>query len=76
MTLQEAIKAVKHSNGELWFRPVSWKRARVAYTISYNGSMTEFVPTHSGGKPQMTSWVSELEGDWEIVTPDQVLNGE
>jgi hypothetical protein len=72
MTLQEAIKKSIETND--WFRPISWKGAVCAYCI-HKGD-TQLVPTRSGGTLHMITSVNGLMGDWEVVSPDQVLNGE
>lgn len=73
MTLQEAIKAMQESNGELWMRPVCWKGIGEAISLSGDGLTTELVPTCRGGVTYMTCAVKNLLGEWEVVTSDQVL---
>ena len=57
-----------------WFRPVSWKHCREAYCV-IDGDIY-LVPTSRGGSPQFTRFPSEIVGEWEIVDPDVVLNGD
>lgn len=73
MTLQEALKSLQESNGVLWMRPVCWKGIGEAIRLSGDGLTTELVPTVRGGVTYMTRAVKNLLGEWEVVTPDQVL---
>lgn len=57
----------------MWFRPVFWEGAGEAFCLSYNGRVTEVVPSRAGGIVHMTTSVEALLGEWEAVTPDQVL---
>lgn len=73
MKLHEVLEKLD-GNTELWFRPISWKGRESAYTLD-GGGCTKYVPTSFGGNISMTPSITLLKGDWEIVTPDQVLNG-
>lgn len=72
MKLHEVLKDVKGSTDK-WFRPVSWKGCKHAYCIEDGHSY--FVPSPHGGYCDMVAQVDILIGDWEIVTPDEVLDG-
>lgn len=74
MKLHEVLEKLD-GNTELWFRPVSWKGWSSAFALTPYGH-TALVPTSRGGHTSMTYDASLLKGDWEIVTADQVLNGE
>ena len=74
MKLHEVIQELLCRKDEyLWFRPVSWKGNGAGYYIQ--GGNTYLVPTSRGGAMIMTSCASTLIQEWEIVTPDEVLDG-
>lgn len=70
MKLHEVLETAKPHDD--WFRPVSMRGAGVAYCID-SGTIC-MVPTSRGALPAMTTAVSHLVDDWEIVTPDNVLS--
>lgn len=72
MKLHEAISKVDGSL-ELWFRPVAWKGRGEAYALDRE-QRTHLVPTPRGGNLHMTHNANILAGDWEVVTPDEVLS--
>lgn len=69
MNLLEAIQ----SAGENWFRPVGMTEE----ALSFNGLGMLIV--HQAKNSGFVSWIynlnhkEELTGEWEIVTPEQVL---
>lgn len=73
MTLQDVLK-IAQQDESLWFRPVSLKGAKWAYIVK-NGEVYS-VPSARGGDYGVTAYVKYLLDDWEIVTADQVLDGE
>ena len=75
MTLQEAIAEMqKPETVRHWFRPVSWRGLGQAFDLSIGGKRVEFVPTPRGGSDYMTTAVSDLIGDWELVEVETVLD--
>ncbi len=71
MRLHEVINEATLS-GSAWFRPTSWHSTGMAYVIK-DGN-THVVPSSGGGTLGMTSSPELLSGDWEVVSPDVVLN--
>ena len=77
MKLHQAIKALLlPENNEMWIRPVSWQGCTQAFCLSYDKRDVQIVPGNGGGRSYMTSSGQALTGDWEIVSPNTVLNGE
>lgn len=70
MTLQEAIKGVEGKE-ELWFRPVSYKDLGMAFMVF--DEITHRVPTDKGGRRDMTHYVEELLGEWEVINREKVI---
>ena len=70
MKLYEAIR--KAEKYDVWFRPKSWSKKRVAYEVR-NGIIYE-VPSLQGGFRTLTTSADLLCGEWEVVHPDDVLN--
>lgn len=70
MNVGDAIKAI--IPGEAWARPVWWKGSGEAIT-SFQDHRLAVVPSATGGKQWMPS-VRDLTADWEVVTPDEVLD--
>lgn len=69
MTLLEAIQ----NCGENWFRP-SNKTSWVGVAITIDGECTILAPDDIGEKVNfMISYIDDLLGEWEIVTPEQVM---
>lgn len=66
MNLLQAIEQA----GDNWFRPIGitheayFRRGPHIYMSAEDGSV----------KPRMTFMVELLTGEWEIVTPEQVIN--
>lgn len=76
MKLHEAIVELrKPENKFMWMRPVKWKGCRQAYCLGLDGLDTEIVPGSQGGRCHMTSGITSLTSDWEVVSPDTVLDG-
>lgn len=69
MRLHEAIDAVQ--DGE-WFRPVSLRGSGIAYCIK--GGYLHCVPSASGGILGAPNKADSLRGEWEILSPDDVLS--
>lgn len=63
--------AIRKSDGN-WFRPVKWRGAGMAYCLK--DTDTHLVPSARGGDCGMTPDADALVGEWEIVTPDVVLD--
>ncbi len=77
MTMLECLSLLllpQHS--EMWMRPKRWKGCKMAYCLSFDKLNTELVPGRRGGEAAMTCCVYSLLEEWEIVSPDTVLNGE
>lgn len=76
MKLHEAIEALLlPENNELWIRPVGWKGKKDAFFL-HDDKRALKVLDGRGGSFWMTYNVATLTGDWEIVSPDTVLDGE
>ena len=71
MKIHEAISRVGDDLG-FWFRPVTWKGRGEAFALDHQ-RRTHRVPTARGGDLHMTHNADILAGDWEVVTPDEVL---
>lgn len=72
MKIHEAIEYVlSRPNDDLWLRPIGWKTDAVRIL----GDKLVFSP---GGDERdcVHAYVSEMRGEWEVVTPEQVLNEE
>lgn len=72
MKLHEVLETLNGSS-DYWFRPVSWKGVRTAYT--FKNGFIYLVPSHRGGEPSMTNNPDLLMGDWEFLSADRVLRG-
>jgi len=61
----------------LWFRPIEWRVFKIAYVVEprsdYSNEEIRLVPTSKGGRATFYASPAELLGDWEVVTPDDVL---
>ena len=71
MKLDEALTSPGVVDGTLWFRPVGWIGPH-AFTVQDGVVLT--VPTSRGGHPGIIPYASVLAGEWEVVTPGQVLD--
>lgn len=71
MTLLEAIQ----NCGENWFRPTSMRGEAEALSINGLGMLIIHQATLSGFKawPHSLNHLEEITGEWEIVTPEQVM---
>lgn len=70
MKLHEAvIQAQGHP--ESWFRPAAWEGTGQAYMVKEGATCK--VPSSRGGVPDMTTSPELLAGEWEIISPTQVL---
>lgn len=68
MRLHEVIDAVQ--DGE-WFRPVGLSGSGMAYCVK--AGYVHCVPSSSGGILGAPANADSLRGEWEIVSPDDVL---
>lgn len=59
------------STGDMWFRPVIWRGSGQAYCVK--DGHCYLVPNARGGIRGMTSSVKYLSGEWEVVSPNEVL---
>lgn len=76
MKMHEAIEALLlPENIEMWIRPLCWKGWEMAYCLNKFDNELECVPGSRGGESWMTYTVRHLIDDWEIVSPDVVLEG-
>lgn len=66
MNLLEAIQ----NCGDNWFRPVEWSGLGNAIKIS--GGVC-YVLNREGQQSYMTPFINLITGEWEIVTPEQVM---
>ena len=76
MNVLDVVRELNVQNdawGSMWFRPVGWRGLKSAFVIEDNRVM--FVPTSSGGHPAHFPSPDELLGEWEIVEPSVVLEG-
>ena len=76
MKLHEVLdKVTDHTQ---WFRPKHWKGHKLAYII-LDGRVCRAVPpshpSHWAHTVGITDDVLALSSEWEIVSPDKVLNG-
>jgi len=77
MKLHEAIETLMlPENYEQWTRPISWRGCQQAFCLSSDKQDVQIVPGNGGGRSYMSCSVSVLTGEWEIVSPDIVLDGE
>lgn len=74
----ETARLLNEANGvDWWFRPKSWKGSGIA--LAYSGSKDSpdliIVVPHgpSGAFPAQLPRGRDIVGDWEVVSPDQVL---
>lgn len=77
MKLPDVLKHGAVAAGEMWFRPVTCRRTGAAYVVKDSGTRAAAVwrvPLGKGPGLGITPYAEELSGDWEIVTPDEVLN--
>ena len=74
MELHEAIAESQADPENKWFRPVSWRGTTQALVV-IDGHVCQ-VPQFRGGVPHMPTNINALVGDWEVVTPDEVLEGQ
>ena len=56
--------------GTLWFRPVGWPKG---HAFCVKGRDVHRVPGPRGGTIGISTGIYELAGEWEAVTPDEVL---
>lgn len=76
MKLHEAIiELYKIDNKGVWVRPKCWIGSGLAFCLSHDTFSMELVPGRRGGESHMASDVKSLIDDWEVVSPDQVLDG-
>jgi len=76
MRMDEALRGLL-ADPEKWARPKSWKGQGTAYALGNKGLNTVFVLGNNWGKghASMTSLVSELIEEWELVTREDVEAG-
>ena len=67
MKLHEALAVIKDDE---WMRPKDWIGHGTAYCVQ-NGVIREIFKNN---RPHIYPFVDSLIGDWEIVSPDEVLN--
>jgi hypothetical protein len=72
MNIAEALTTPAVRAGDAWFRPVGWRSTNSAFVLKDGRSYR--VPSSRGGVLGMTPDATELAGDWEVVTPDTVLD--
>lgn len=77
MKLHDVLKHGDVLAGDVWIRPVTWRKTGAAFAVKEGGMRSASIYRVPSGKPDMgiTPYVSELSGDWEIVTPADVLDG-
>lgn len=75
MKIHEVLaEAMSNDNPfDVWFRPITWRKSGMAFALDYDLKSTVMVPNSTGGIPQMTKEVVDLMADWEIVSPDFIL---
>ena len=69
MKLHEVLTLPAVAAGEMWFRPVGWEF--VAWSVS--GGVCIERPALKGDEVGITLSVDLLTGEWEAVTPAEVL---
>lgn len=76
MKMHEAIVALLlPENKEMWARPCCWIGWNQAYCLDRKAMSLMLVPSSRGGDYHMTHTVRNLIDDWEVVSPDTVLDG-
>lgn len=71
MTLSDALKLMPHCLPGSWFRPVTWRKSGHAFEVVFG----QIQPvTSSIFVRQFPTNVEELQGEWEIVKSEVVLN--
>lgn len=74
MTLQQAINALMARDAtNIWIRPQAWRGCGQAFDLTPGGKRLELVPTSRGGRDEMTTYVEELCGEWDVVEVRAVL---
>lgn len=75
MTLPEVLTTLSENPEmqHLWFRPTSYRSMCQAYRLS--SGFTQKVPGHGGGECFMSHEAKVLAGEWEIISPLDVLQG-
>ena len=68
--LQVLEEMKKEENKFMWFRPVEWSE----FALTLKESITYQVPTPNGGVRYMVDTIRELTGQWEIVSPETVID--
>lgn len=76
MKMHEAIAALLlPENKEMWVRPCCWAGWYQAYCLDRTALSLMLVPSSRGGEYHMTYTIRHLIDDWEVVSPDTVLDG-
>lgn len=76
MNFLEAITELqKPENKEMWARPCCWAGWHQAYCLDRTALSLMLVPSSRGGDYHMTYTIRYLIDDWEVVSPDVVLDG-
>ena len=70
MKLHEVLTLPAVAAGEMWFRPVGWPKG-YAYCVKHDDCYA--VPSPRGGSVGISCSASILAGEWEAVTPADVL---
>lgn len=68
--LQVLEEMKKEQNQYMWFRPVEWSE----FALTLKDGITYQVPSPNGGVRYMTVAIRELTGQWEIVSPETVID--
>lgn len=74
MNFLEALEKLQQ-NPDMWLRPESWRKLRRAYCLrNLDNNHLDIVPGFRGGTPAYFPDLREFAEQWEVVTPDEVLN--
>lgn len=76
MTMLDVLIHPAVLGGSVWVRPVAWRGGGCALaTVAASGDLTRLVIVPSGrGGDQWHPYVEDLIGEWEPVSPGDVLD--
>ena len=79
MKIDEALQALRRYPG-MFARPMSWRGKHMAYTFNQDGTVAMLTGHNPQGRwvtahAHMTSLVSELCEEWELVSAEEIESG-
>ena len=72
LRLDEVLRRSDVQAGDMWFRPVGYRGSRVAYRLEAG---QVYLAGGMGSRPGLFPHIEDLLGDWEVVSPVDVLKG-